>query len=62
MRWFSPVRGFGFIAPDTGGDDVFVSHAELTGDGFRSLAASDRVSFRLRADEAGPRAHGVRHV
>jgi CspA family cold shock protein len=60
VRWFSPVRGFGFIAPDTGGDDVFVHQAEIAGDGFRTLAADDRVRFEMHADDAGPLARGVR--
>lgn len=60
VRWFSPVRGFGFIAPDTGGDDVFVSQTELTGDGFRTLTADERVRFEMHTDEAGPMARTVR--
>lgn len=59
VRWFSPARGFGFIEPDTGGVDVFVSHDEIAGDGFRSLDAQERVRFQVATDAAGPLATGV---
>lgn len=60
VRWFSPERGFGFIAPDDGGDDVFVRHSSIQREGFRSLDAGQRVAFKGASDNRGPRAIEVR--
>lgn len=59
VKWFSAERGFGFISPDQGDDDVFVSHKMLPGDGFRSVQAGQRVSFVYGLDDLGPAALDV---
>lgn len=56
VKWFSDERGFGFITPDLGGDDVFLSYKMLPGDGFRSVNTGQRVSFVYGVDELGPAA------
>jgi CspA family cold shock protein len=61
VRWFSEEKGYGFIAPDDGGDDVFVRFSSIEHDGFRSLADGQRVAFRRTTDARGPRADAV-HV
>ncbi len=60
VRWFSDEKGYGFLAPDTGDDDVFVRYSAIEGDGFRSLGAGQRVTFVLGDDGRGPRASSVR--
>lgn len=60
VKWFSGERGFGFITPDHGGDDVFLSHKMLPGDGFRAVSAGQRVSFVHGLDDLGPAALDVR--
>lgn len=60
VRWFNPEKGFGFIAPDGGGEDVFVRHSSIEANGFRTLDEGQRVTFELGDDGRGPRALEVR--
>jgi cold shock protein len=62
VKWFNDDKGFGFIAVDGGGKDVFVHFSEILGDGFRSLAEDQRVEFDVVAGAKGPQASGVRLV
>lgn len=59
VKWFNSDRGFGFIAPDEGGPDVFVHYSELSGSGFRSLDENARVQFEVGQGNRGPQATGV---
>jgi CspA family cold shock protein len=59
VKWFSDDKGYGFIAPDEGGEDLFVHHSDLAGDGRRSLKEGAKVSFDTRAGDRGPRAVNV---
>lgn len=60
VRWFNAEKGYGFIEPDGGGEDVFVRHSQIDGEGFRSLDPGQRVAFRATSDGRGPRAFDVR--
>lgn len=60
VRWFSQEKGYGFLTPDSGGDDVFVRYSAIDGEGFRSLESGARVTFVLGDDGRGPRASDVR--
>ncbi|MFC9898185.1 cold-shock protein [Nocardia sp. NPDC127579] len=62
VKWFDTKKGFGFIAADGGGPDVFVDYLELGRSGFRHLTEGQRVEFDIRAAKAGPEAVGVRVI
>jgi cold shock protein len=60
VRWYSEEKGYGFLAPDDGGEDVFVRYSAIEGSGFRTLAEDQRVTFLTASDGRGPRADDVR--
>jgi CspA family cold shock protein len=59
VKWFDTNKGFGFITPDGGTQDVFVHHSEIQSGGFRSLEDSQRVKFDVTQGPRGPQATGV---
>jgi CspA family cold shock protein len=62
VKWFNAEKGFGFIARDEGGPDVFVHHSAITSDGYRTLNENQRVEFDVTEGPKGPQAAGVRPV
>lgn len=58
VKWFNDSKGFGFIAAE-GGNDVFVHHSSIQGNGYKSLAEGDRVSFDTEQGPKGPKAINV---
>ena len=58
VKWFNDSRGYGFIERDDG-DDVFVHHSALQGEGFMTLAEGQEVEFDIEQDPKGPRAVNV---
>lgn len=62
VKWFNNKKGFGFIAQDDGGRDVFVHFSTIQGDGYKSLEEGDRVEFNLEDSERGPKATSVKRI
>jgi len=59
VKWFNDHKGFGFITPDDGSDDVFVHHTAIEAQGFRSLQEDQAVEFEISQGQKGPQAKNV---
>ena len=59
VKWFNESKGFGFIAPADGGDDVFVHFSAIQGDGFKTLAEGQTVNFDIKEGPKGLQAANV---
>jgi cold shock protein len=60
VKWFNAEKGYGFIAADDNGPDVFVHYSAIQSDGFRTLEENQRVSFEASQGAKGPQADTVR--
>ena len=58
VKWFNDAKGFGFITSDSGAD-VFAHFSAISGDGFKSLAEGDKVSFSVVKGDKGPKAENI---
>ena len=58
-KWFNESKGFGFITPDDGGEDLFVHHSEIKTDGYASLNEGQKVEFVVGEGKKGPCATNV---
>jgi CspA family cold shock protein len=59
VKWFNAEKGFGFIATDEGGPDVFVHYSAISTSGYRSLEENQRVTFDVTQGPKGPQAANV---
>ena len=59
VKWFSAEKGYGFIARDGGGDDVFVHFSAIGGNGFKTLEQGQNVEFELTKGQKGDQAQNV---
>jgi len=60
VKWFNSEKGFGFIAQEGGGDDVFVHFSAIQMQGYKSLEENQRVEFEVTQGPKGPQAENVR--
>ena len=59
VKWFNSSKGFGFIVPDDGSDDLFVHHSDINTEGYASLDEGQKVQFEIGQSEKGPCASNV---
>lgn len=62
VKWFNADKGFGFIAPDDGGADLFVHFSAIQSSGYRTLDEGQKVEFEVSQGQKGPQAENVRPV
>jgi CspA family cold shock protein len=60
VKWFDAKKGFGFITPEDGSDDVFVHHTNIVGQGFKTLNNGQAVEYEVGEGRKGPQATNVR--
>ena len=59
VKWFSEEKGYGFITPDEGGEDLFVHHSGIVGNGFKSLEEGEKVTYEATQGKKGMQAENV---
>jgi CspA family cold shock protein len=59
VKWFSPSKGFGFIAPEDGGADLFIHFSNISGNGYRNLEEGQKVEYEAQQGKKGMEATNV---
>jgi CspA family cold shock protein len=62
VKWFNETKGFGFIKPDDGGEDLFAHFTAIKGQGFRTLKEGQKVSFEVTSGPKGKQATNIQAV
>lgn len=62
VKWFNEAKGFGFITPDQGGDDLFAHYSQIQANGFRVLKEAQRVEFEVVRGDKGLQASKIRGI
>ena len=59
VKWFNEDKGYGFITPDEGGEDLFVHYSGIVGNGFKSIAEGEKVTYEATQGKKGMQAENV---
>jgi cold shock protein len=62
VKWFNESKGFGFIAQDAGGPDLFAHFRDIQGNGFKTLLENQRVEFEVKQGQKGLQAANIRVI
>lgn len=62
VKWFNDAKGFGFITPDGGGEDLFAHFSAIQSNGFKSLQENQRVSFEVTTGPKGKQASNIQAI
>jgi len=62
VKWFNSSKGYGFISPNNGGDDVFAHFSSIEMDGYKTLKEGQRVEFEIQEGPKGPQAAHIRSL
>ncbi len=62
VKWFNNAKGFGFILPDDGGDDLFAHYSAIEMDGYRTLKAGQTVDFEVEKGDKGLHASHIKPI
>ncbi|OYY93224.1 MAG: cold-shock protein [Hydrogenophilales bacterium 28-61-23] len=62
VKWFNDSKGFGFITPDQGGEDLFAHFSEIQSNGFKTLAENQRVQFEVTQGKKGLQASKIQAI
>ena len=60
VKWFNSTKGYGFIAPDDGGKDLFAHYSQIASSGFKTLEEAQAVEFEVVEGTKGPQAANIR--
>ena len=60
VKWFNDVKGYGFITPDDGGEDLFAHFSAIKIDGFKTLKEGQKVTYDLKVGEKGKQADNIK--
>jgi CspA family cold shock protein len=62
VKWFNDTKGFGFIKPDGGGEDLFAHFSEIQGSGFKTLKENQKVEFEIKTGPKGKQAVAIKPI
>ena len=62
VKWFNDTKGYGFISPDDGGDDLFAHFSEIQAEGFKTLQDGQKVSFEVTQGKKGLQASNIKQI